>query len=172
MSFIRKLFFTILVCYKWPKNGAKEGMGTRLIQLKGRHLGNRDVQLYHIAENFQGRKLSWISRFCGYTRKFSLRNLGRGVLRHGKSEQSAKVFSAKIGFSPIRGSFLPWKFPAIRYQANKKCKIDDTLEVTGWSQVRGQSVHSRRRALGYSARGYHLTLFVSYNKRLEVFVKS
>ena len=47
---------------------------------------------YRIAENFQWRKLSQISRFCGYSRKFSLRSLGawRPLVRH--SEQSAKVF--------------------------------------------------------------------------------
>ena len=70
---------------------------------------------YHIEENFWGRKLSWISRFCGYTRKFSPWNLGRGVLWHGQSEQSAKVFSVKIVFSPICKSFLPQKFTTIRY---------------------------------------------------------
>ena len=59
-------------------------------------------------------KLSRISQFCGYTRKFSLRNLGRGVLWRGKSEQSVKVFFAKIVFSPICESFLPRKFTAIR----------------------------------------------------------
>ena len=32
--------------------------------------------VYHIAENFQGRKLSQILRFCGYSRKFLLQNLG------------------------------------------------------------------------------------------------
>jgi len=70
---------------------------------------------YHIAENIRGRKLLRISWFCGYTQNFSLRNLGRGILRCcKKSEQSAKVFSAKIVFSPIRESFLPRKFPAIR----------------------------------------------------------
>ena len=31
---------------------------------------------YHIAGNFRGRKLSQFSRFCGYLRKFSPRNLG------------------------------------------------------------------------------------------------
>ena len=46
---------------------------------------------------------------------FSPRNLGHGVLRQGKSEQSAKVFSTKIVFSPIRESFLPQKFPGIWY---------------------------------------------------------
>ena len=48
-------------------------------------------------------------------RKFSPQNLGRGVLWRSKSEQSAKVLSVKIAFSPIRESFLPWKFTAIRY---------------------------------------------------------
>ena len=70
---------------------------------------------YRTAENFRGRKLSRISWFCGYTQKFSPQNLGHSVLRHGKSEQSAEVFSTKIVFSPIRKSFLPWKFPAIWY---------------------------------------------------------
>ena len=72
------------------------------------------VPRYRIAENFWGRKLSRILWFCHYTRKFSTWNLGCDVLWHCKSEQSAKVFSA-IVFSPIRRSFLPWKFPAIRY---------------------------------------------------------
>ena len=40
---------------------------------------------------------------------------GRGILWHGMSEQSMKVFSAKSVFSPICKSFLPQKFPAIRY---------------------------------------------------------
>ena len=33
-------------------------------------------KLPYIAENFRGRKHSQISRFCGDSRKFSLRNLG------------------------------------------------------------------------------------------------
>ena len=33
-------------------------------------------QLYRIAGNFRGRKLSWISRFESHPRKFSPRNLG------------------------------------------------------------------------------------------------
>ena len=64
-------------------------------------------RMYHIAGKLQGRKLS---RFCGYLRKFSPRNLG--VFWHGKSEQSAKVFSMKIVFYQFE-SFLPWKFHAI-----------------------------------------------------------
>ena len=71
--------------------------------------------MYRIVEKFRGRKLSRISRFCGYTRKFSPRNLGCGVLCCCKSDQSAKVFSAKIVISPIHESFFPSKVPAIQY---------------------------------------------------------
>ena len=64
----------------------------------------KDSLVYHIAENFRGRKLSRILRFCGYTRKFFSRNLGRGVLWCCKSKQSAKVFSVKIVCSLIHKS--------------------------------------------------------------------
>ena len=64
---------------------------------------------YRIVENFRGRLLSQISQFCGYTRKFSPRNLGCGVLWHCKNEQSTKVFSAKIVFLPICEKFSPSK---------------------------------------------------------------
>ena len=84
---------------------------------------------YRIAENFQGRKLLRISRFCCYTRKFSPWNLGRGVLWRCKSEQSVKVFFAKIVFSPIRESFLPWKFPAIRYYNVMMIKLEHKLNL-------------------------------------------
>ena len=61
-----------------------------------------------IAKNFRGRKPSQILRFCGYMymRKFSLQNLGRGVLRHGKSEQSVKIvfFTNLRKFSPSKVS--------------------------------------------------------------------
>ena len=50
---------------------------------------------YLIVGNFRGRKLSRISRFYGYSQKFSPWNFGRGVIWHGTSEQSAKVFSLK-----------------------------------------------------------------------------
>ena len=38
----------------------------------------------------------------------------------GQKRAICEVFSAKIVFSPIRESFLPRKFPAIRYQAVMK----------------------------------------------------
>ena len=48
--------------------------------------------------NFRGRKLSRISQFCGYLRKFSPQNLGAWHLWQCKSEQSAK-------FSPRKSIF-------------------------------------------------------------------
>ena len=70
---------------------------------------NTFYSLYHIAENFRGRKLSPISWFCSYMQKFSLQNLRRGVLRHDKSEQSAKVFFAKVVFFTNLQTFSPSK---------------------------------------------------------------
>ena len=53
---------------------------------------------------------------CGYSRKFSSRNLGGGgVLWHGKSKKFAIVFFTKIVFFTNSQSFLPRKFPAIQY---------------------------------------------------------
>ena len=54
------------------------------------------ARIPRIAGKFRGRKVSRISRFCGYSQSF-LREIWRhGVLSSGKSEQSAQVFSAKI----------------------------------------------------------------------------
>ena len=50
---------------------------------------------YRIAGNVRGRKLSWISRFCGY---FFVK-FWDVVFWRGMSEQSMEVFSAKILFS-------------------------------------------------------------------------
>ena len=66
---------------------------------------------YRIVENFRGRKLSWILPLCGYTQKFSPRNLGRGILWRCKSEQSVKVFSAKSYFHQIAKVFSLESFP-------------------------------------------------------------
>ena len=70
---------------------------------------------YRIAENLQGRKLLQISRFCGYMRKFSLRNLETWhPLGHKRA--SAKDFSTKIVFSTnSRKLSLFWKFSTICY---------------------------------------------------------
>ena len=83
-----------------------------------------ELQVIKSAGKFGGRKLSQILWFCGYRRRFSLQNLECGVLQCIKSEQSAKVSPQKSYFSPIRESFLPWKFHAIRYWGavyNLKC---------------------------------------------------
>ena len=106
---------------------------TQLYSHRGYH---QPMYYYRIAENFWGRKLSRISRFWSHPRKFSLWNFGGVVFEGWASSQrvnqywkslsclaaqrmhqraSAKVFSAKFYFPPIRKSFLPRKFSAIRY---------------------------------------------------------
>ena len=62
----------------------------------------------HIAGNFQGRKLLQILWLCGYLQKLSLQNWECGVFWCRETEQSAKVFSMKIVFLPIR-KFSPSK---------------------------------------------------------------
>ena len=61
---------------------------------------------YRIAKNFQGRKLSRISRFESHPRKFSPRNFGHAIPTYVTFQNSAKVFSTKWSLSPIRESFL------------------------------------------------------------------
>ena len=60
-----------------------------------------------LAGNFWGRKLLWISRFVAIRESFLREIWGRGVLWHGTSEQSTKVFSTKIVFFTNS-----WKFSA------------------------------------------------------------
>ena len=71
---------------------------------------------YCIVGNFWGRKLSWISQFCGYSRNFSPRNLGTwcSLVRH-KQAIRKKFSPRKSYFSPIRASFLPPKFSTMWY---------------------------------------------------------
>ena len=76
--------------------------------------GNRLIT-YCIAGNFRGRKLLQISHFVAICVSFLCEIWRCGVLWYGKNEQSAKVLPRKLYFSPIRESFLPRKFPAIRY---------------------------------------------------------
>ena len=74
-----------------------------------------------IAGKFRGRILSRILRFCGYLRKFSTRNLGMW-------RPLALKFSPWKSYLPsIRESFLPRKFPAIRYQS---CQLSRILRET------------------------------------------
>ena len=90
---------------------------------------SRPTNTYRIAENFRGRKLVRISWFCGYTRKFCPRNLGRGVLWHGKSEQSTKVFSAKIIFFTNSRRFSPSKVS--RYMVHFVCPYGEDYITYG-----------------------------------------
>ena len=70
---------------------------------------------YRIVQNFRGRKLSQILRFESYLWKFSPWNLGMPYPPVLGFSIPWKLFPAKWLFSPIRESFLPWKFPAIRH---------------------------------------------------------
>ena len=84
-----------------------------------------------VRSNLRGSKFSWkyfgipysgnfrrkknVCEFCGFVaiRKSFLHEIwGHGILWCGTNEQSAP---RKSYFSPICESFLPWKFPAIRY---------------------------------------------------------
>ena len=64
------------------------------------------VAVYRIVENFQGRKLSWISRFCSYSQKFFLQNWGRSIFWQRHINQQAiceSCISAKSRkFSPSK----------------------------------------------------------------------
>ena len=73
--------------------------------------------VYRIAENFQGRKLSQILRFCGYSQKFLLQNLGAWcpLARQKRGIHESFLHENWGFFSPIHESFLPRKFPAIQY---------------------------------------------------------
>ena len=84
-----------------------------------------DTGLYLVVENFRGRKFSQISQFCGYTRKFSLQNLGRGVLWHCKASNPRKFSPRKLYFHqfvkvfplesfPLYGSFIPRLSPLVK----------------------------------------------------------
>ena len=66
--------------------------------------------LLYTVGNFQRRTFCKF-RSLGAIHETFLREIwGRGILWHGKSEQSAQSY-----FSPIRDSFPPGKFPALRY---------------------------------------------------------
>ena len=68
--------------------------------------------MYCIAGNFRGRKLLQISRFVAIRETF-LHEIW-GVVPFGTAQAcNPRKFSPRK--SPIRESFFPWKFPAIRY---------------------------------------------------------
>ena len=70
------------------------------------------TDIYHMAGNIWGRKPSWISRFCGCLRKFSLRNLGvwHLLVRHKRA-----ICESFLRENHICESFLPQKLPATWY---------------------------------------------------------
>ena len=76
------------------------------------HASSSGINRYHIAGNFQGRKLRG---FIAIRESFLCEIGGRGIFGSDTSKPFAKVFSVKILFPPNRESFFPRKFPAIRY---------------------------------------------------------
>ena len=67
------------------------------------------VTNYRIAVNFRGRKLLRISRFYGYSRKFSSWNFEVLSPLGWQNKQSAKIFSVKIVFITHLWNFSPSK---------------------------------------------------------------
>ena len=76
---------------------------------------------YRIAGNLRERKLLRISRFCGYLRKFLREIWGRGILWHSTSDQSAKVFSAKIVIFTNSRKFSPSKVSRYMVRPTVRC---------------------------------------------------
>jgi len=93
-----------------PYSHFPRGLGTRLTKSRVCRSGTRANSMY--MENFNlGRRLTFANlSFCGSSRNFSPRNLGAWHPWRGKSEHSARVFSAKIVFCFNWPSFLPPKF--------------------------------------------------------------
>ena len=71
--------------------------------------------MYHIAGNFQGRKLLWISRFCGYLRKFSPQNFWVWCLLVRQNKAIHEIFLRKNCIFHHSRKFSPSKVSAIRY---------------------------------------------------------
>ena len=73
----------------------------------------------------QGWKLLPISRFCGYSQKFSLQNWGLGVFWWYQQAICEFFFPRRSYFPPIRESFLLRKFP--------------TYTVYRWASTKGEA---------------------------------
>ena len=70
---------------------------------------------YRIAKNFRGRKLLQILQFWAIRKSFLCKIWGVASFGTAKASNPRKFSPRKAYFSPIRESFLPRKFPAIRY---------------------------------------------------------
>ena len=83
---------------------------------------------YRTAENFQGRKLSRILRFCAYSRKFSLQNLGAWcpLARHERAICESflckkRIFTNLQKFSPSKVSRYTVFFDSLSCMCNHHC---------------------------------------------------
>ena len=97
---------------------------------------------YCIAGNFRGRKLSQISRFCGYLRKFSPQIWGHGIFGAAKASNSRKFFPRKSYFHQSAKVFSLESFSTIQYKAplSTHCfgqGLDHqmVLQLTKWCKI-------------------------------------
>ena len=95
----------------------------------------------HVALWFWGRKLSQILRFCVYTRKFSLRNLGRGIFLAQQKWAIHKSFLHKNRtFHQLAKVFYLESFPLYSTYLNIIFNNEPTHIVTGGYCFRRQTV--------------------------------
>ena len=90
---------TIVVCNRNLREGRTTDGGPEYVGIRYR---------YRIAENLRGRKFS---RFVAIRESFLCEIWGPGVLWRCKSEQSAKIFSAKSYFHQFAKVFSLESFP-------------------------------------------------------------
>ena len=141
------------------------------------------IKEYHIAGNFQGRKLSQILQFCGYSQKFSLRNLGawhpwRGtsraicesfLLENRSFHQFAKVFSLE-SFPPYsrsykNGTSSSYALPLAYYHcfSRKQCS------VRGCGSMKVENMRFSSRGLAFiSMQKLHLPLYSSKSTTMNI----
>ena len=81
-----------------------------LIGVSDQKIGGKNLCVYHTVGTFEGENFYEFRSFVAIRKSFLHKIWERGVLWHSKSEQSVKVFSAKI---VLITSFLSRKFPAI-----------------------------------------------------------
>ena len=100
--------YTVWTQVSYQGVSALNNLGMRLWQSKL-------LARYHIAGNFWRRKLSRISRFEPVRESFLCEIWGMVSFGAARTSSPRKFSLLKSYFSPICESFLPRKFPAIRY---------------------------------------------------------
>ena len=81
------------------------------------------IMLYLIAENFQGRKCSWISHFERHPRKFSPQNFGHAVPTYNWFSIPWKSSPWNVHFLSIHETSLPYGVLKIRSEIWYYCTV-------------------------------------------------